>query len=319
MSLEKNNTLFIMIPGAYTYRVVTLLSNRGYKATYSVKNCKNIFSRVLRKIMFRCNIPLMYLMFGNWKNIINKFDNIIIIHDPYSYILINYIRKRLLYNGRIILFYMDPVSSSQAKDIRNINIDEERIQNNIDIYSFEKKDCDKYGFKYNSLFYMKEDVKICSNYRNDVFFIGMDKGRLEEALKIKEILDKQGIKTYMRICKAKGKASEYGKKINFMYSTPISYDQLLNEVFHTRCVMDLEPINQEALTLRVYEALSNSKKVITNNVNIKKYPFYSNSNVFIIGEDDWKDIRSFIYSEFDETMKPEVENLEFEKWLSRME
>lgn len=55
------------------------------------------------------------------------------------------------------------------------------------------------------------------------------------------------------------------------------------------CVIDAPLSKQNGLTIRTFETLALHTKLITTNVNIKKYPFYNKQNIFVVGDGEIPD------------------------------
>jgi hypothetical protein len=71
------------------------------------------------------------------------------------------------------------------------------------------------------------------------------------------------------------------------------------------------------MSLRALEAMFMSKKVITNNQMYRQEAFYDPSNIFILGENNLDDLKSFFeepYVEIDSKIKNQYL---FESWLER--
>ncbi len=65
------------------------------------------------------------------------------------------------------------------------------------------------------------------------------------------------------------------------------------------------------------ESIFLKRKLITNNRNVKKYNFYHPKNIFLIGEDSWDTIQSFIKEDVVEIEKSIIEEYEFKYWFQR--
>lgn len=317
--INQSNTIILVPPaGQYPKKLYLSISQKGYKVFYSMRGKKNIVYRFIRSFSMKYKLVLRKICYGSWKKEnLCKHDNILIFHDKYSYLIIDYIRNGLSFKGNIILFYLDPITDHRLFESCKIDIGEEIRKNSINIYSFEKKDCVKFGIKYNSLFFFKEDLHAFSEVTSDIFFIGTDKNRLKEILEIQSVLEKGDLKCEIHICKYNGVASTYGKAINYKYQKFISYEELLKKIGSTRCVLDISPDQQNDITLRVLEALFYRKKVITNNKFISNYSFYNSANIFIWGQDSQEKIKDFIYSQFEEDSSEEIEDYDFDKWIGR--
>lgn len=317
--LNNKNTLVIVAPGgAYPTKLYENMAGKGYVTSRSMCGGSNLFMRIFRVISAKWNLPTIVFCYGAWyKKDLSKYENILIIFDKYSFRVIEALQKKKKYNGTIYLDYMDPISTKGAFYYGKQNF----VQNeHFKIYSFEKKDCDTYGFKYNSLFFFKEDIKSKNtDYWSDVFFIGTDKNRLEPVLKIVHDLEKRGLIVDVHMCKFGKRASAYGRKIGYHYKTKISYQELLEKLYHSKCLLDVAPERQTEVTLRVFEALFCKKKVITNNKNIKNYGFYDSDNIFIYGERNLEEFKDFLEKPFNEQFISEIQYYEFEEWMRRFQ
>ena len=67
----------------------------------------------------------------------------------------------------------------------------------------------------------------------------------------------------------------------------------------SRCIIDIAQEGQVGFTRRPIEALFFNKKLITNNVEIMKFDFYRNNNIFILGKDKLEDIDSFMETDIE--------------------
>ncbi|WP_054639567.1 hypothetical protein [Lactococcus fujiensis] len=65
--------------------------------------------------------------------------------------------------------------------------------------------------------------------------------------------------------------------------------------------------------MRPIEAGFLKKKLITNNLSIKKEPYYNSNNIFILNENNHDQIKDFLENKFDDSI--DFENYEIENWL----
>lgn len=315
------DTVIILPPaGVYTKKIQESIRRLGFKVYPSIKGRKNVFFRCLRVLSGKYNIKcLLSLLYGEWKNEdLDKINSILIFHDKYSYRVYDFLLNDLKFKGRIYLYYLDPISTAASFDYAK---KDNRQTEQLKIYSFEKKDCEKYGFHYNTLFFFKEDANFegkTEEFWYDVFFIGADKNRVKDILEIKDVLEQKELRVKIHISKSTNKNDMlYGKSIGFKYKPVMQYEELLKNTKHTKAVLDIVPCNQEAVTLRVYEGLFLKRKVITNNINVKQYPFYCKDNIFIYGEDNIDNICDFLEKPFNNDYSKYMEELDFEKWIGR--
>lgn len=95
----------------------------------------------------------------------------------------------------------------------------------------------------------------------------------------------------------------------------ISYEQNLSYVSRARTIVDILNKVHCGLSFRVFEALGNDKKLITDNKNIVKYDFYDPSNIYVIEDYSFEGLEDFLskpYKPLDATMK---EKYSFENWI----
>ena len=96
----------------------------------------------------------------------------------------------------------------------------------------------------------------------------------------------------------------------------ISYEDVVNLIKHSKCIVDIVKSGQEGLTLRVMESIFYKKKLITNNIEILNYDLYLKDNIFIVGIDKWERLEEFINSKYVELKKEILEKYTYEKWLN---
>lgn len=137
----------------------------------------------------------------------------------------------------------------------------------------------------------------------DAFFVGRDKGRLDEILRVKKCLDSLGLKTVF--------------KIVGYNSQPISYKECLGFISKSKIIVDIQGGWQQGMTLRPMEALFYQKKLITNNKSLDTMDFYNPNNIFILGKDDMKQMESFCKKEHSEVMSPIIDKYGLKRWVEK--
>ena len=149
------------------------------------------------------------------------------------------------------------------------------------IHTFDKKNAEIFKLQYHKQFF---PIRVCqkmptsNNYWTDFYFLGAEKGRSGILHEVSNALS--GYCLDFRIAK---NLSEY-----------ITYDENINNVIHTRCIVDIVQSNQSDISLRPLEAIAFRKKLLTNNQNILNADFYNCNNIFVIGHDDWAGIDDFL-------------------------
>ncbi|AYO15863.1 hypothetical protein D0812_16195 [Vibrio owensii] len=137
------------------------------------------------------------------------------------------------------------------------------------IYSFDSDDCKNYNFsKYEQFSSGFEYIKKNKIYPEiDVGFIGLDKGRKELLVNLKEAIEKVGFTCHIEIIEQ---------------NSQVSYEDFLKKSLNYNVFLDIIKEGQSTETMRFLEAQLASRKIITNNANIVSHPLYSKENVYIL-------------------------------------
>lgn len=158
------------------------------------------------------------------------------------------------------------------------------------VYSFDKRDCETYGFIYHPANYSK--VKMDKGYEitQDAFYVGVSKGRAHMLGSIYERLQAGGVKVNFYISGIK--ASERRKK-GIHYNQWLSYKQVLDNIKKSNCIVEVMDGLQEGVTLRTMEAICYNKKLLTNNQSIKNTRYYKSGNIQVFKNTEDIDINFF--------------------------
>jgi hypothetical protein len=185
-----------------------------------------------------------------------------------------------------------------------------RLYKDIEIWTYDPVDAQKYNLKLNTQFFFPEFVTqtIPSVNKYDCVFVGADKGRSKVIATCKNLLDRLGLKNFFLIADT----SKY--KVN---PNRISYEEVLSLVKSSKCVVDLIPDAQTGLSLRPLEALFFEKKLITNCKSIRNHPLYNPTNIFILGEDNECDLFNFINGPIEKQSQKVKEYYSFNEWFKR--
>ena len=179
--------------------------------------------------------------------------------------LVKYIKK-LNPENRCVVLYTDLISKRK--------IDIEKIKKLADlVVSYDKQEAEMFDIKYQDMDYYTPLIPVTTpdEFENDVYFLGFAKDRLDDIHKVYDHLSTQGLKCKFIICGTK--EEDRIKSEGLIYSSPISYLENLENVNKSRCVLELIQGSSVAPTLRLREAKTYKRKLITNNTN----PEYKNS------------------------------------------
>ena len=262
------------------------------------------FLKPLRIIHLKHQLPFKSVWYKNWKDELNNFAIIILTAGNFTVHVSKYIEDLNPKKARLIYWYWDPVKLKYAPD---------KISNNWEKWSFDKSDCIAYKLKYNSTFFFDSLSLPTEKLIYDVFFIGQNKGRLNELLNFKNELEAFSLNVFFNI--VADKKLFYDKKI---FNKRLSYSEVFNFISKSKSILEFVQKNQSGLTLRSMEALFFNKKLITNNSSIKDYDLYCKENIFIVGEDDIRNINVFINTPLKKLDKTITEQYNFKNWLKRI-
>lgn len=275
--------------------------NSFYRFIFNFFRCNNTiklgewkFPSVFEPIIKSCSAlklyGLMSLFFSKWKRVKNA-KNILILDNFVSERVLSKIRKNNP-DARIVIYCWNIVVANYILEAAK--------KFKCELYSFDKLSAIQYNIKYNKQPYpVKKVISNCSCRPTtyDVMFVGYDKNRTEtiqdiaSKIKSENLASKIIIRKYTRF----PFLHPFSKKIN---NTEIRYKQFkysktVSLIKQSKCLLEIVPQGQTALTIRVAEALAFKKKLITNNSSITKEPFYNKNNIYIYGEDS-RSIKEFL-------------------------
>lgn len=197
---------------------------------------------------------------------------------------IPYLRKK--YDGsKIVLFKTDLLTKS-----RNIftgdQIPIDYFKQNFDlILSYDKGDCNKYGFYYYPTIFSPIELHDNTVSSCDVYFAAKYKGRLPAVISIYDQLTKGGLKCDFYIYGAPLDAKIKRDGIHYI-DRLMSYTENLSHTSKAKCLLEIMQNNADGYTYRTWEAISYNKLLITNNQHISRAPFYNETFMYIVTEDD---------------------------------
>ena len=259
----------------------------------------SLLSKVVKRLFRLIKLPETF-WYGEWKKSISSCKVVIAI-APLRINVMKYILKANS-NIRIIYWYWDSTfrigsPSSAFSDL-------------AELWSFDPKDCEKFGMNFNTTFYFR-DIQLPSNRMEyDAIFLGLNKGRRGYLNNLEKRLSDQGIRTYFHIVPDKHETKRHSERY-------IPYDRYLEILSKSRAIIDVIPEGQSGMTIRSMESIFFSKKLITTILSITSEDFYSKENIFIFGKDNVSDIKDFINGPYFKLPDHIVEKYDFSNWLKR--
>ncbi|WP_407457094.1 hypothetical protein [Fibrobacter sp.] len=146
------------------------------------------------------------------------------------------------------------------------------------IYTFDKHDAEKYGYAYAGfMYYSKHELANQPNPKYDVHFVGGVKGGREELINATySFLEENGIDCDFNLMIVGGQPCKRKiDGISYFSGGWLPYEHVLSKVNDSRCILEICQQGQNGATLRYFEAVCYNKKLLTNNPNVKNFPFYN--------------------------------------------
>jgi hypothetical protein len=266
----------------------------------------------IRKFNFICHFPWQTLCFGNWISKLKTTDLVILFNTSNAKYIIPLLKKKNP-KIRIIYWYWDPIDTPSSVPLK-------QIDNKIcEIWSYHKRDCERYGLKFNTQFFVADPVVNKSLLLSDakikqsVYFVGEDKERSKTLGDLKLYFDSHHISYKFILTKYKN-----SKESVVPYSKWIGFSENQENINESKVIIDLvDEIHQSGNTLRTFEAIRKKKKVITNDIGVKDLKFYSSNDFFILGYDPFSKLEEFVNSPFLSIPEKELDYYEICNWLRR--
>lgn len=231
-------------------------------------------------------------------------SNTFLMYDGTDPEVVGYIRRNNP-DSRIIVYYINPVKYSFSV--------ESFKKYDAELWTFDDEDAKRYGMEWNPLHYFSTEIKQNHPKTVDVAFVGADKGRYSALAELQHKFLDLGLSVDMHIT-ANTNNPFYDRK---KYKKRLSYEENMRHVYSAKAVLDIMQKDQYGYTMRIPETMVNHIKLITNNPNIKQYPFYSPSNVFVLGEDNLNNLKDFINKPWDSVNDEVIKDLEYEYWIHK--
>ena len=271
----------------------------------------SFINRAARKLILSAGLPGKRAVLNDWIDEIKNCREIIIFDTGNAAGLIKWIKKEHP-DKRVILYYWSPVAETAHE--------EEARKLGAELWSFDPADCRKYGLRYNSQFFITENMQphlpADKEGSADVFFAGQDKNRAKTLVELKTLLDRHGISCFFNLVRCKGTDPDP----RLQYFGPMKYSEVLANAASCRAVLDLVSEGQHGLTLRPMEALFYKKKLITNMQDISRFRIYDPDNVFVLGTDNTEDLPDFISSPYNDRYHAELcEYYMMDSWIRRFD
>lgn len=206
--------------------------------------------------------PLCFIFFG-----INAF----LFQSPY----LSYLKHRYP-QAKFVLYLQDIVARNKALDVISAK------QQFHYIFSYDKGDCEKYGFIYHptpySAYLIPENRKI---RESDLFFCGKGKDRCETIQTIYKSCTEKGLMCDFYI---KDVPPAHTRIDGIHYNHSLSYIEYLMHVKKTKCILEIMQSGADGFTPRLWESIVFNKHLLSNNSELARSPFFRPRYVHLLQE-----------------------------------
>ena len=273
---------------------VSYYSDLPYKGPKILKNTIRLFYSWKLNRKFR--VPFRSILYkGILKGLnLNSRDKVkIIIYDraraSYDFSFIKYLRKKIP-DIKIGYLFSDIIEKSGAQYFHIVD----SLNKYYDkVFSFDKFDAAKHGFEYSYLVYDYNFSNDCTtDIVNDVFLVAQAKNRLEQILDIYDICSLLELRIDFAINKIPENQLELVENRKIQINEIIPYDEVVNRLLKSKCIIDIMQKGSVGITLNIVEAVVFNKKAISNNPELVNESFYDPSRILILNNK--ADIKSFL-------------------------
>ena len=162
------------------------------------------------------------------------------------------------------------------------------------IYTFDFGDADRYGLMFKEQLYCREVLPAASAEEPvDLFFVGVEKGRLETLVALCESARAEELSTFFHIVPGRGIGAHPPHLHKYLATASISYDETLAHITRAQALVEIVAPGQQGSTLRAMEALFFGKKLITDNPAVERETFYRPENIYRLGRET-RTLRQFL-------------------------
>lgn len=213
---------------------------------------QSLWNPLIFRRVFAEKKPICFIFFGRRERIIKNG-------------IIEYLKKKYP-DSKYVCFYQDLILNEDSFL---------STKNKFDlIVTYDHQDAKKYGILHYSLIYSPYEIPDDNDIPpSDVYFIGKAKNRLNEIISAYEKLRNAGLKCDFHITGVPAGEQKYAGEID--YCSQIPYIENLKRMKAAKCLLEIMQKGGHGYTLRVCEAIMYDKKMLTNNPEVEKAPFYS--------------------------------------------
>ena len=245
----------------------------------TMKRNLSVLQRVLFSTMRRLGKKPnkhVYYCYSDLFQIVPKITHIVVVDGALNIIDISELNKcrQLNPNLKVILYLINSINA-QSPIMQGVRPKIKKFDWDC-IYTFDKEDAKRYGYKYLGFcYYSSHGIPQNIEITNDAYFVGGLKGEREELIcDTYNHLISKGAKCLfdLKLFNNEKPFLLPGANINLRWKP---YEEILEKVQESNCIIEICQKGQNGATLRYFEAVTMNKKLLTNNANIVSFPFYN--------------------------------------------
>lgn len=220
---------------------------------------------------------------------------------------------------KISLFLWNPVQNHDApskKALRNIQVLRTHFPH---LYTFDPEDARQHQLQFLPQPYRSLETPATASPPDiDLYFIGSDKGRLQQLIEIKRQATQMGLRCHFHI--APSKRYQYTPEEELHLTRQhLSYAENIALARRSKCLVEVVQANQTGPTIRALEAAFLGKKLITNRQHAQEAPTYTAANVWITSSVTQAGLQAFLSTTPEELPPQILAQHEIRSWVKNFE
>lgn len=200
---------------------------------------------------------------------------VIIPSSSICYYSMHYLEKLKQKYENVYLYAL--LTDSIEADSPHLNYVRDKLSSKVwnKVLTYDKYDAQKYGFTwFGYTYYSSFDFVSPSQHTSDLYFVGYDKGNRGSLIgEIFDTLESQGVNCNFKVVSNHADTYVNGSKLAYTRKKQ-TYPEVVADVKSSQCILEVLQENQQAQSIRYFEAIIYNKKLLTNNVHIKELPYY---------------------------------------------
>lgn len=257
-----------------------------------LKNPQRITTRILMKLLRYHLVPTFALssMFSEFLSFDQSEEIVFIYSNPWI--------EAMMRSGFLDMLkehYPNAYHAAYLLDIHAARrLDIENIKTSYDSTTiFNEEEAESLGVDYLPAMCSNKDELILSHDEVfDLSFTGQAKERYAELIQVYKKLTAGGLTCHFYIIGVP-ESEQYHAEGLFYGSELLTPEESLSYITSSKCLLEIQPYETSALTLRVQEAVIYDKKLLTNNPSISKFKYYKPNMIQIYEDADTIDLDFF--------------------------